>query len=169
MIMITKVIWPAKYDPKISAIYALNDIDVKAPPEVIWKLLVDAENWSSYFPYEDRVKILGGASELTLGTKYTRVTVGFPMSLVITECEPFRRLAWATTVDGDKTGSSAYHGWVITPTSDGCHLLTEETQQGPWFVEQLGRKNPGALYRYHQEWVERLALAAETEVAKTAV
>jgi hypothetical protein len=26
------VIWPEKYDPKTSAIYALNDIDVKAPP-----------------------------------------------------------------------------------------------------------------------------------------
>jgi carbon monoxide dehydrogenase subunit G len=25
--------------------YALNDIDVKAPAEVVWKLLVDAENW----------------------------------------------------------------------------------------------------------------------------
>ena len=52
------------------------------------------------------------------------------MPLVVTECEPFRRLAWTTTVDGDDTGSSAYHGWVITPTGDGCHVLTEETQQG---------------------------------------
>jgi hypothetical protein len=87
------------------------------------------------------------------------------MNLVVTECEPVRRLAWATTVDGDETGSSAYHGWVITPTDDGCHVLTEETQQGPWFLEELGRKRPGALYSYHQEWVERLARAAEAEVA----
>jgi carbon monoxide dehydrogenase subunit G len=29
--------------------YALNDIDVSAPPEVAWKLLVDAEKWSGYF------------------------------------------------------------------------------------------------------------------------
>jgi hypothetical protein len=26
-----RVIWPEKYDPKTSAIYALNDIDVKSP------------------------------------------------------------------------------------------------------------------------------------------
>ena len=45
-----------RYDPKTSPIYALNDIDVRAPSEVIWKLLVDAENWSSYFPAEDQVK-----------------------------------------------------------------------------------------------------------------
>jgi uncharacterized protein YndB with AHSA1/START domain len=166
--MYDRVIWPEWYDPRTSAIYALNDIDIKAPPEVVWKLLVDAENWLSYFPAEDQVKILTGEAELALGTRYSRVTVGFPMSLIVTEFEPLRRLAWATTVDGDGTGSSAYHGWVITPTNDGCHVLTEETPQGAWFLDLLGHKHPGALYRYHQEWVESLARAAEAEAAKKA-
>jgi uncharacterized protein YndB with AHSA1/START domain len=159
------VIWPPQYHPNTSAIYALNNIDVQAPPEVVWKLLVDAENWVSYFPAENQVKLLNDAPELVLGTTWTRVTVGFPMSLVVTEYEPFHRLGWSTTVDGDETGSSAYHGWVITPTETGCHVLTEETQQGPFFLEELGRKNPGALYRYHQEWVEKLAGAAEAIAA----
>ncbi|WP_246677971.1 hypothetical protein [Mesorhizobium sp. B2-7-2] len=43
-------------------------------------------------------------------------------------------------------------------------MLIEETQQGSWFLEELGRKRPGGLYRYHQEWVERLAGAAEAKV-----
>ncbi|QCB43284.1 SRPBCC domain-containing protein [Sphingomonas sp. PAMC26645] len=166
--MYDHVIWPEAFDPKTSAIYALNDIDVAAPPEVVWKLLVDAENWSDYFPPEDQVKILSDEHELQLGTRYSRVTVGFPMSLVVTESVPGQRLAWSTTVDGDHTGSSAYHGWVITPTDTGCHLLTEETQQGPFFLEELGRKNPGALYRYHQNWVEELKRAAEAEVLRAA-
>jgi uncharacterized protein YndB with AHSA1/START domain len=37
------VIWPEKYDPKTSAICALNGIDVKAPAQAVWRLLVDAE------------------------------------------------------------------------------------------------------------------------------
>src|SRR5699024_8446763 len=152
--------------PKTSAIYALNDIDVKAPPKVVWKLLVDAEHWVRYFPAEDQVKILSGEPELRLGTRYHRVTVGYPMSLTVTECVANRRLAWATTVDGEDAGSSAYHGWVITPTDGGCHVLTEETQQGEFFLDVVGRQYPGALYRYHQDWVERLARAAEDEVAK---
>ena len=164
--MYDHVIWPHQYDPKTSAIYALNDIDVNAPPEVVWKLLVDAENWSSYFPAEDQVKILTDEPELALRTKYSRVTVGFPMHLIVTECVPSRRLSWSTLVDGDETGSSAFHGWVITPTENGCHVLSEETQQGPFFLEELGRKNPGALYRYHQEWVESLARAGEAEASK---
>jgi uncharacterized protein YndB with AHSA1/START domain len=164
--MYDKVKFPKRYDPKTSAIYALNDIDVKAPPEVVWKLLVDAENWSDYFPPEDQVKILDGGTELGPGTKFSRVTVGFPMAITVEEFEPFHRLAWSTVVDGDETGSSAYHGWVITPTADGCHVLTEETQQGPFFLEVIGRENPGALYRYHQDWVERLATAAAARAAK---
>ena len=79
--------------------YALNDIDVKAPPEVVWKLLVDAKNWSSNFPPEDQVEILSGEPELALGTKFHRVTVGYPMSPIVTEFVPGRRLAWSTTVD----------------------------------------------------------------------
>ncbi|QCB43302.1 SRPBCC domain-containing protein [Sphingomonas sp. PAMC26645] len=163
--MYDHVKWPERYGPDKSAIYALNDIDVNAPPEVVWSLLVDAENWSDYFPHEDKVKILTGEPELALGTRYTRVTVGYPMSLEVTEYVPGRRISWATTVDGDETGSSAYHGWVITPTETGCHVLSEETQQGPFFLELLGEKNPGGLYKYHQDWVEKLALKAEAEAA----
>jgi uncharacterized protein YndB with AHSA1/START domain len=132
---------------------------------VVWKLLIDAKNWSRYFPAENQVEILSGESELALGTRYSRVTVGHPMSLIVTEYVENHRLAWATTVDEDTTGSTAYHGWVITPKDGGCHLLTEETQQGEWFLDMLGRRHPGGLYRYHQDWVERLAGAAEAKAA----
>ncbi|MGN6286634.1 MAG: SRPBCC family protein [Devosia sp.] len=83
--MYDRVIWPEQYGPKTSAIYALNDIDVRASPEVVWRLLVDAENWSTYFPPEDQVKILSGERELARGTKYSRVTVGFP-TLPLSRC-----------------------------------------------------------------------------------
>lgn len=159
--MYDHVIWPEQYDPKISAIYALNDIDVKAPPEVVWRLLVEAKNWASYFPDEDQVELPLGATELALGMTYSRVTIGFRMHPVVTEFVPVHRLSWSTTVEEDRTGSSAYHGWVITPTADGCHLLSEETQQGDFFLEQLGHKHPGGLLRYHQDWVEKLGKAAE--------
>ena len=84
------------------------------------------------------------------------------MSLEITECVPGKRLAWATTVDGDNTGSAAYQGWVISATQQGCHVLTEETQQGP-LLQIVVRKTPGLLYRHHQEWVETLAREADED------
>ena len=45
-------------------------------------------------------------------------------------------------------------------------MLSEETQQGSFFLDELGRKNPAALYRYQQEWVGCLARGAEAEAAK---
>lgn len=80
-------------------------------------------------------------------------------SLIVTECFPGHRSAWATTVDGNDTSSSTSHGWVITQTDEGCHVFTEETQQGDFFLEMIGNQYPGALYRSHQDWVERLVRA----------
>ncbi len=166
--MLDHVTYPAEYDPRVSAIYALNETDVHAPPEVVWDLLTNATRWSEWFPPEDQVTIAEGGPRLALGTRYSRVTIGQLMHLTVTEYEPGRRLSWATTVDGDETGSTAFHGWVITPTPDGCHVVTEETQQGPWFLQKLGHEHPGGLYRYHQDWVEALARAAEAKVAEVA-
>ena len=68
--MLDHVIYPTQYDPRISPIYALNEINVKAPADVVWRLLVDAESWPNYFPPEDQVTILTGGPELTLGTQW---------------------------------------------------------------------------------------------------
>lgn len=164
--MYNRVKWPQQYDPKWSAIYALNDIDVKAPSEVVWKLLIDAHNWSKFYPHAKEVKIVTGQPVLTLGAKYTWNTAGISLVNTIQEFVPGERLAWDSFLAEGHKDSSAYHGWVITPTDGGCHLLTEETQQGSFFVEELGRKHPGTLYRFHQDWVETLARAAEAEAAK---
>ncbi|WP_420006350.1 SRPBCC family protein [Arenibacterium sp. LLYu02] len=160
--MLDKVIFPADHDPRVSSLYALNEIDAKAPIETVWKMLVEAETWFEHFPPENQIEILDGGRELVEGTRFTRHTVGFSMRCIVTEFVPMRRLAWSTLVDGDETASTAYHGWVLTPTDTGTHILTEETLQGPFYLEEIGRKAPGALYDYHQTWVEGLAHRAET-------
>lgn len=163
--MLDHVIFPPDNDPRVSALYALNEIDVKAPADVVWELLIDAERWARYFPPENQIKILSGEPKLSSGGRFHRITIGFGMTSAVREFVPGRRLAWSTTVDGDSTGSTAYHGWVVTPTEDGCHLLTEETLAGEFYLEEIGRKNPGALYQYHQDWVEMLARAAEAKAS----
>jgi uncharacterized protein YndB with AHSA1/START domain len=160
------VTFPPEHDPRVSALYALNEIDVNAPAELVWELLVDAEHWASYFPPENRIRILSGEPVLANGTRFHRVTVGHGMTSIVREFVPGRRLAWSTTVDGDLTGSTAYHGWVVTPTQAGCHVLTEETLQGDFYLEEIGRKSPGALYAYHQDWVEMLGRAAEAKAGR---
>lgn len=48
--MFNHVNYPYQYDPRRSHIYALNEVDVKAPPEVVWMLLIDAEHYASFYP-----------------------------------------------------------------------------------------------------------------------
>lgn len=164
--MYNHVNWPHQYDPRRSAIYALNDVDVKAPPEVVWKLLIDAHNWSKFYPHAKDVKIVTREPVLALGARYTWKTADIPLVNTVQEFIPGERLASDSFLAEGHEDSSAYHGWVITPTDSGCHLLTEETQQGPFFVEELGRKHPGTLYQFHQDWVETLAFATSVSAAK---
>ena len=164
--MYRHVRWPEEYDPRHSPIYAFNDVDIKAPSAVVWGLLIDAHNWSKFYPHAKDVKIVTGEPALALGARYTWNTAGIRLVNTIREFVAGERLSWDSYLaDGDEE-STNYHGWVITPTETGCHLLTEETQKGPFFLEELGNKHPGTLYRYHQEWVESIARAAEADATE---
>lgn len=166
--MLDKVNWPEPNHPRNSAIYSLNEIEMDAPPEVVWRLLIDAENWPSYYPHAEDVKIVTGEPQLAPGAKYTWRTAGMQFVCVVREFVPTRRIGWNAYFTEGGEASSTYHGWVITPTAGGgTHVLTEETQRGPDFLE-LARTHPGVLWQVHQDWVENLARTAEAEVAKPA-
>lgn len=68
------------------------------------------------------------------------------------------RIAWG---GGPKTSleSKAYPAWIITPPSKGTHLWTEETMQGPLWIE-LAKQAPDVFWRTHQKLLEDLARAA---------
>lgn len=74
------------------------------------------------------------------------------------EFEPLTRIAWG---GGPKASlkSKAYHAWIITPTPNGTHLWTEETMQGPLWIE-LARQAPDIFWRTHQTLLEDLAKVA---------
>jgi hypothetical protein len=83
--------------------------------------------------------------------------------LFVSAAEAYGKQVLGIVLSGGDGDGAAYHGWVITPTARGCHVLNEETQQGSFFLDMVGRKNPGLLHRYHQDWVETLARAAEED------
>lgn len=157
--MINRVKFPEEYHPRVSAIFASNDIDVHAAPSAVWDLLVDAVNWPDINPAAKDVRIASGEDKIGPGSRVTLTISGLSLVNTIKEFVPGERLAWQVDlVDHEEAG--AYHGWVITPTGEGCHVLTEEAQHGDILVEELGRKDPGSLYRMHEKWLENIALAA---------
>ena len=65
------------------------------------------------------------------------------------------RIAWY----GGPEDSEAYHAWIITPTSKGCHLRTEETMKGPLWIE-LAKKAPDAFWITHEKLLANVAKVA---------
>ena len=150
--MTDTITWPERFAPANCPIHVRNEIDIAAAPERVWAWLVRAQRWPSWYPNSADVTFLAGAPpDLTTGARFRWRTFGVRITSTVREFEPPRRLAW----DAYSFGVEAYHAWLITPTADGCHVLTEETQHG--FLARLGALfMPGRMHRYHQVWLENL-------------
>ncbi|WP_369724366.1 SRPBCC domain-containing protein [Bradyrhizobium sp. LLZ17] len=150
--------WPQDMTPSRSPIHFTNELEVAASPETIWSLLVDTAAWPSFYPGVEHVELLGGHQQLRLGTRFETNLAGQDVYASVQEFEPMTRIAWG---GGPKASpeSRAYHAWIITPTPNGTHLWTEETMQGPLWIE-LAKQAPDIFWRTHQKLLEDLAKVA---------
>jgi uncharacterized protein YndB with AHSA1/START domain len=146
------IVWPAGFAPGQAAVHVRNQLAIAAAPERVWSWLVRAEGWPQWYANAANVRILDGTPpDLAAGTRFRWRTFGVGIESTVREWEPPARLAW----DAHGIGVAAYHAWLITPTADGCHVLTEETQHG--LLARLGaRLMPRRMWRYHQIWLESL-------------
>ena len=145
--------WPDHYNPSNTPIHVRNEISIPAPPEAVWAWLIRAPLWPNWYPNSANVKFLEGTpTDLALGTRFRWKTFGVTIESKVNEFVPCERLAW----DAHAMGLDVYHAWLLTKTTGGCHLLTEETQHG-WLARLGAIFTPGRMYKLHQVWLERLA------------
>lgn len=146
------VLFPTGSSRHESPIYTLNELVIAAPPERIWPWLIRAGRWPEWYANARDVVIDGGGENLLPGVEFNWITFGVRVRTKVEEFVPNRRLSWS----GRTLGSTAYHGWVLTPVAGGTRVVTEETQRG--FVASLfrGLLRPG-LRKWHQRWLEGLA------------
>ena len=148
--------WPEAYAPDRVAVRVSNQIDIAAPPAVVWDHLVRAVAWPDWYPNSARVKIEGGADTLSPGAHFTWRTFGVSVRSTVREFVPNERIAW----DGAGFGLDVYHAWLIESWPGGCHVLTEENQNG--FGARLQALfAPKRMFNGHQLWLERLRQRAE--------
>jgi hypothetical protein len=76
----------------------------------------------------------------------------------VQEFEPVTRIAWGGYPKASEA-AKAYHAWIITPTRKGCHLWTEETMQGSFWIE-LAKNAPDGFWRTHEKLLAALAAVA---------
>jgi hypothetical protein len=154
--------WPEGFSPKQTDAFVHNQIFINAPAKVIWSNLVNAKDWPSWYSNSADVQITN-AGEDRLGPKsqFKWKTFGFPVSSRVNEFVPETRLGWF----GDGTGIHAYHTWLIIEKSNGCEVITEETQNGPSAIA-FNLNQPRAMYDAHDWWLAALKVRSERGAGK---
>jgi len=149
--------WPVGYDPNDAGFFVHNAIDIEAPPEVVWDLLVRAEDWPRWYEGATNVKVLGTSTgTLAPGVSFSWSTMGLDFTSTVKELVPNERLSW----ESRKSTIKGYHAWLITPTSKGSRVVTEESQHGLLTTMQKIFV-PRKLHRLHDRWLAELKRLAE--------
>jgi hypothetical protein len=98
------------------------------------------------------------ATTLRNGLAFKMHTMGLHLKPVMKEFVPNERMAWEVR----RGNLTAYHAWVIVPTSNGCSLITPEAQNG--FLTFLQKVfQPNKLLKLHDKWLRLIKEQAEKQ------
>ena len=149
--------WPEDYAPNSASFFVHNRIDINAPPEVVWDILIQAESWPDWYEGASDVEITGGSSTIESGSVFTWKTMGLNFSSTVTEFQPPTRLSW----ESRRSIIRGYHAWLIIPTEFGSTVITDESQHG--FLTYMQRIFvPNKLRRLHDVWLAEIKAKAES-------
>ncbi|NOX83286.1 MAG: SRPBCC domain-containing protein [Alphaproteobacteria bacterium] len=144
--------WPERYRPENCAVHVVNELAMDASPAAVWDCLVQASEWPDWYPNAANVVVRDAPDgRLTYGARFRWKTFGVTINTTVEEFVPHERIAWSANA----FGIDVYHAWLITATPQGCHVLTEETQNG--FLARIGHMmRPRQMHTFHQIWLENL-------------
>jgi hypothetical protein len=132
-------------------------VDIDAPAERIWALLIDCARWPSWYKHCGNISILRGGPMLSANAKFRFKTIGFFFEPEVVTFDPFRELTWSAK---GPAGTSGAHAWYIEPSQGGCRVITEEAQKGI-LLRFLGGRTTKTLLTSHGEWLRALKALAE--------
>lgn len=158
-----KIVWPDEYRPEEAGFFVHNEMAIKASPQVVWNILVKAEDWPKWYNGATDVKILNNKSaQLDDSSVFSWKTMGQNFeSTEIKEFSPPHRLSW----EAKKNNIRGYHAWLIIPTDEGCKVITSEAQHGFLTVMQKVFV-PNKLRKLHDIWLTELKNKAENETTE---
>jgi uncharacterized protein YndB with AHSA1/START domain len=110
-------------DASEAPVRSSREIEIAAPPEVVWDVLTRFEDWPQW---NLEVKSMSFHGPVTPGSEF-RWKAG-PGTIVSTleRVEPPRFISWR----GRTMSIKAMHEWHLEPRDGGTHLRTEETFSG---------------------------------------
>jgi hypothetical protein len=133
------------------------EIDIEAPPQVVWEVLTRFENWPNWNP---DVKSMSFAGPLAPGTTFRWKAGPGTILSTLDRIEPPRYIAWR----GRTLTIDAYHQWWLEPRNGGTQVRTEETFSGV-LARLLRGTLQKTLDKAFEDGVQHLKREAERQAA----
>jgi uncharacterized protein YndB with AHSA1/START domain len=149
--------WPEGFVPTTADVFVHNEIHIQAPPEQIWRHLIDPSGWPRWYSNAVDVVMNEPAQVLDEGVTFDWTTYGFRISSTVAEFVPQSRLGWYEAGEDLR----AYHAWLLVDDGEGTHVIMEEIDLGGG-AKQLAQTNPGQMHRGHDLWNISLKFLCET-------
>ncbi len=154
---VEKIKWPDGYNPSQSNFFVHNEVEINASPDMVWKNLIDALKWESWYTGAKNVSLTNSADTVLLANSvFHWKTMGFNFQTVIKEYVPNSLLAW----ESKKKSIRAYNVWMIVPSANGCKVIVEESQNG-WLTFFEKTFEPHKLKKMHDVWLSALKVKSE--------
>lgn len=124
-----KINWPPGFKPAESAIFLHNEINIKAPPQLVWDIFIKAGKCPEWYSKAEGIRLLNAPDgKLSQSSVFIWGHEG-KFTSAVKEFDPPTMIAWLEQADHQKI--TAYCAWMIIPTQDGCKVVSNQTQNGP--------------------------------------
>lgn len=157
--------WPDGFAPKDATFFIHNETLVDAPPEYVWRVLVEAEKYPTYYEGAKNVIVHDGIEgRLVPNSSFNWLSVGWAVHSTVRTFEPNQQLSWSFR----RKLFSGVHAWLLVPESEGSKtaLITQETQVGPMaHIQNVFA--PRMLYGFHELWLAGIKAIAESRAERS--
>lgn len=137
-----------------AAIKASGEIDIDAPIDRVWDVLVDLPSWPRFDPNFSDVKI---ESTVSVGTKASFKISGFPIQGTFAVVQPNQELTWV----GKSLWTKAIDRHVVKAISGNVTRLYIEESLSGVFVPLMF--SSARLVRQHQGWLNAMKMYIEAK------
>jgi uncharacterized protein YndB with AHSA1/START domain len=149
--------WPAQYKPEAATFFVSNRIEISAPPQRVWDVLIDVETWPQWYAGARNLSLASTTpGKLAPNAVLSWNIMDLDFVSTIHEFDPPYRLSW----ESRKSTIQGYHAWILIPTNTGTLLVTDESQIGVLAWLQ-GIFVPNKLSRLHDETLAKIKERAE--------
>ena len=155
-----KINWPEGFKPAESDFFIHNEMDIKASPQVVWDIFINAAKWPELNKKAEGIKLLNSPDgKLNSSSVFIWSPAG-KFTSTIKEFKPPYNVAWLGETDNKKI--TIYNAWMIIPTAEGCKVISDESQNGPKTkVEKIFA--PNMVRKDLHDWLIRLKEQSEKQ------